>query len=68
MDENDVEGVKVEAYYKVLVEELEMAHTYISQLHEHIGQLEEKIEQQNEMLKKRLLNKFEEAPKTVQQQ
>ncbi len=68
LDENDVEGVKVEAYYKVLVEELEMAHTYISQLHEHIGQLEEKIEQQNEMLKKRLLNKFEEAPKTVQQQ
>jgi type II secretory pathway component GspD/PulD (secretin) len=67
-DENGAEVVKVKAYRKSIVEELENAHSYISQLHEHIGQLEEKLEQQNEMLEKRLLAKFEEALKTVQYQ
>ncbi len=48
--------------------ELKKAHFYFSQLHENIGQLEEKLEQQNEILEKRLLDRFEEALKTLQYQ
>ncbi len=65
VDKNGIEVVEVGAHRKGIVEELEKAHIYISQLHGHIGHLEGKLKQQDKMLEKRLA-KLEEVLKTVQ--